>query len=560
MPSNPVKTDSKENANDHLHKACQLLVEDISLDSLPKKIAKTAGQAVNAAAVVLILPAEAARPGKVYCHGVPRADEDTLIDSITISKEIAAWITGSNAIFTDIKDVKLPGSMLKGESALGAAIGQGSTHLGHLVLFPGKDAAFTDLERKNLGIITGYAAIALKNALLYEELINRDRILIRRNENMALLDKLASTLATSTEIRQIVEKGLKQLMEHLHIEIGEIFLRQEDSKNINLAIHHGDTGFKLWTREQFVVGEGVIGRMIKNKAPALFDLQKDETPDLNPKIRETGMRHLAVIPLGGRRGVIGALCTATTHFEPLDEMEVQFLQAIGSWMATAIENVNLNTQERRLAVLEERERIGMDLHDGIIQSIYAVGLTLEHAHLLVKENPDQSTKRIEQSIDDLNSTIRDIRAYILDLRPRQLHNEDLMKGILRLVTEFKANTLLDVNLQGPAEDLSFLPKNQALALFHISQEALANIAKHAHAHHVDVVVWTTNDRLLLEIRDDGVGFDPEKTRISIGHGLSNMETRVSNTGGEVDITSEPGKGTTILAWVPLPEEEGLIVE
>jgi signal transduction histidine kinase len=75
-----------------------------------------------------------------------------------------------------------------------------------------------------------------------------------------------------------------------------------------------------------------------------------------------------------------------------------------------------------------------------------------------------------------------------------------------------------------------------------------------------VVVWTTNDRLLLEIRDHGVGFNSEKTKLTIGHGLSNMETRVTNAGSEVDITSEPGKGTLILARAPFFEAEPLVVE
>jgi signal transduction histidine kinase len=135
-----------------------------------------------------------------------------------------------------------------------------------------------------------------------------------------------------------------------------------------------------------------------------------------------------------------------------------------------------------------------------------------------------------------------------------------MSGINRLVAEFKANTLLDVKLQGPNEDLSRLPNNTAVALFHICQESLANIAKHAHAHHVDVSVWTSRDRILLEIRDDGAGFNLEKVKVNIGHGISNIETRAQNAGGEVDITSELGKGTSILAWVPLPEEESGIVE
>ena len=239
---------------------------------------------------------------------------------------------------------------------------------------------------------------------------------------------------------------------------------------------------------------------------------------------------------------------------------MQFVQAIGSWMATAVENVRLNEQGKRLAVLEERDRIGMDLHDGIIQSIYAVGLTLEHARLLINENPQQSTGRIEQAIKDLNHTIRDIRAYILDLRPRQLKNENLIQGIQRLVAEFKANTLVDVYLKASEEEFQDLPDEQAVALFHICQEALANIAKHAKAHRVDVVLWKTASRALLEVKDDGRGFAIEKIKKSIGHGLSNMETRATNAGGDVDITTEVDQGTSVLAWVPTPETEILIVE
>jgi len=208
------------------------------------------------------------------------------------------------------------------------------------------------------------------------------------------------------------------------------------------------------------------------------------------------------------------------------------------------------------AILEERERIGMDLHDGIIQSIYAVGLTLEHSRLLLKDDPEQASKSIDQAINDLNSAIRDIRAYILDLRPRHLHDESLMQGISRLVHEFRVNTLLDVNLQGPPEvEINTLKENHAVALFHICQEALANVAKHARARHVDVVVWTTNERVLLEVHDDGQGFDQEKTKSTIGHGLSNMRTRVHNVVGEVDLTSEPGQGTTVLAWVPFAKKD-----
>jgi signal transduction histidine kinase len=158
--------------------------------------------------------------------------------------------------------------------------------------------------------------------------------------------------------------------------------------------------------------------------------------------------------------------------------------------------------------------------------------------------------RIKESIEGLNQAIRDIRAYILDLRPRQLGNDGLMDGLKRLVTEYRANTFAEVSLTGPKDDLDHLPQTNSLALFHICQETLANAAKHSGAKRVDINVWMTSERVMMEIHDNGKGFDLEKMAMTIGHGLSNMQTRARSVGGEVDITSVIGDGTTILAWVP----------
>jgi signal transduction histidine kinase len=566
MPLSGAKTNLTDQQHLRLHQNCQQLVQEVNLDSLKTKLLKVACQEVEAHYAILLLMDKKETIQQVVPFGLSAEERELVQRKSQELTAISSAISANRSI--KISDV---GSDSNRDyfyalhppmrSFLGVTLSVGTTCQGQLLLWNSTGLhEFSDEDLKAGEILARYAAIAIKNARMNEDLALRDRVLTRRYENMALLDRLASTLATSTDIDQIITKGLVQLMEYLRLDIGEIYLRQKDSKNVILTFHQGEGNNHLWKRDQFVVGEGAVGKIFTTGRPVVIDLYKQQVPDLDPKACEAGVMHLAIVPLTGRKGVLGAMCVASCHQQPLDELEVQFLQAICSWMATAIENVYLNVQGRRLAVLEERERIGMDLHDGIIQSIYAVGLTLQHAHLLINENVEQSSKRIEQSINDLNSIIRDIRAYILDLRPRQLHNEDLMSGLGRLVAEFKANTLLDVNLQGPTEDISNLPKNQAVALFHICQEALANIAKHAHAHRVDVVVWTTNDRMLMEVRDDGEGFDSAKIHVSIGHGLSNMETRITNVGGEVDITSEPGKGTSILAWVPLPEDEDLVIE
>ena len=124
-----------------------------------------------------------------------------------------------------------------------------------------------------------------------------------------------------------------------------------------------------------------------------------------------------------------------------------------SGAGTAIENARLHSNVRRVTILEERERIGMDLHDGIIQSIYGVGLALENARAVLREDPESADNRLLKAMDDLNRTIRDIRNYILDLRPRQLRGESLIEGLGRLVAEFRQNTKLEVILAGPKEPL-----------------------------------------------------------------------------------------------------------
>jgi signal transduction histidine kinase len=265
---------------------------------------------------------------------------------------------------------------------------------------------------------------------------------------------------------------------------------------------------------------------------------------------KAGFRQIACIPLESTENMVGVLSVATRSKSPIDERDISLLTAVANWAALAIENARLHQNARRLAVLEERERIGMDLHDGIIQSIFGVGLSLENISHLVKENPQKAQEGIAHAIDDLNHTIRDLRAYILDLRPRQLNGEDLMTGLRRLITEYRAHTLAEAVLTGPKEPLADLPQSHALALFHICQEALANAAKHAAAKRLDVSVLTTTDRIVMEVQDDGRGFNMQQMNSSIGHGLANMQTRARNVGGEVDISSKRNEGTTVLAWVP----------
>jgi signal transduction histidine kinase len=199
----------------------------------------------------------------------------------------------------------------------------------------------------------------------------------------------------------------------------------------------------------------------------------------------------------------------------------------------------------------------MDLHDGIIQSLYGIGLAMDNARDDLKNGKGDAIAMITQTLEAIQSAIADIRAYILDLRPRQLQHANLFEGMRSLAREFRANTLVNVDLDGRTEDSDGLARPQVEALFHIYQEALSNTAKHAQATNVSVRLWRNRDRMMLRISDDGQGFelpatiDPKKR---IGHGLGNMRARAESAGGGMEVVSIRKQGTILTAWVPFIQE------
>ncbi|NIM93142.1 MAG: GAF domain-containing protein, partial [Anaerolineales bacterium] len=272
---------------------------------------------------------------------------------------------------------------------------------------------------------------------------------------------------------------------------------------------------------------------------------EQETDYLREGILEAGYRTIVAVPLPVRGEVVGVLSLAFKGIRRISQREVGLLEAIGAGVGVGIENARLNRQARRIAVIEERERIGMDLHDGIIQSIYAVGLTLDSIRVMIGDNPDEALALLERAIDGLNANIRDIRSYILDLQPSRFEGTDLEQGLSRLSQEFKANTMVDIDTRIEPEAVSKIDGEVSRTLLHITQEALANVAKHANASRVWVSMRKLEDCIYLQIIDNGIGFDLERQPELLGHGLSNMDQRARQVSGEFEAVSSPGEGTTI---------------
>jgi two-component system, NarL family, sensor histidine kinase DevS len=455
----------------------------------------------------------------------------------------------------DSRSVGFPENHPPMKSFLGVPIMLGEELLGQIYLTDKEDAPeFTPDDEIVIETLAAYAAVAIQNARLYENVLKRDETLAQQNEDLSLLNNLSNALAGSMEIEEILEQTLTRVMEYMRMEAGEIFLRDEGRRELSLEIHRGEAAEAFFTRDRLMVGECFVGRVAMLGQTLVSTSLKTDVRFIRNSIVEAGFKCLACIPLKSRRKVVGVISVATREKRKFTDREMNLLESIGGWAGTAIQNARLHHQARRLAVMEERERIGMDLHDGIIQSIYGVGLALEYAYLSAEENPELTREKINASIEGLNDAIRDIRAYVADLRPRQLRDEQLLQqGIEKLVNEFRAHSLSSATFTATDDGLADLPRENGLALFHICQEALANVAKHAHARQTDIHLWTTAERVLLKIEDDGRGFDMKNMNEALGHGLSNMRRRAKKVGGDAEIISQSMQGTAITAWVPWDE-------
>jgi signal transduction histidine kinase len=539
-----------------LHRASLELIKDVSLEHLLERIASTARDQAGARYAALGVLDERGGLKQFITVGMTPEDIKRMAHPPVGKGLIGALMNAEEpirlpVILDDPRSVGFPKHHPHMVSFLGVPIRAGDTRIGQIYLTDKIDGAeFTADDERIIQMLAGYAAAAIQNARLLEQLHARDAILTRRSEDLALLNDIASVLTASLELDEILNKTLAVVMNYIKVEAGEIWLLEDDKETLRMVLHRGQAAEAFWTRTRLRVGEGVVGSVARSGQRRVSTDLSQESSYLRPAVIKAGFRQMAYLPMRSGENVMGVMSVGTRSAEPLEERGLLLLSAVANWAGLAIENARLHQNVKHLAVLEERDRIGMDLHDGIIQSVYGVGLSLENALHTMDEDTDLAKLRVKESINGLNQAIRDIRAYILDLRPRQLGDDGLMNGLRRLASEYRANTFSEVVLKGPEKGLENLAQANAVALFHICQEALANAAKHAAAERVDVSVWLTSDRVVMEVGDTGKGFAVEKMATTIGHGLSNMQTRARAVGGDVDISSAPGEGTTVFAWVP----------
>jgi signal transduction histidine kinase len=298
-------------------------------------------------------------------------------------------------------------------------------------------------------------------------------------------------------------------------------------------------------------GHGFIGLIIEeNRAFRIDDINADPRRHGFPPNHPPMTTFLGVPITVKGRSVGNLYLTDKAGGSPFTEADEEIVEFFARHAGIAIDNARMHELVTSLAVIEERERIGKDLHDGIIQSLYAVGLSLEDVPDLMNEDPTEVVRRVERAIDNLHIAIGDIRNFIFGLRPDLLGGVSLLAGLAALVDEFRHNTMIDIELESGGPE-SEPPTEVTAQLLGIVNEALSNVVRHAAASRAWVDASSGPDgSVVLRVRDNGRGFDAS-IGAPLGHqGLANMRSRAAGIGATIEVASDPGSGTTISITLP----------
>jgi len=297
-------------------------------------------------------------------------------------------------------------------------------------------------------------------------------------------------------------------------------------------------------------GHGILGLLILDARPLRLPDLREHPDSYGFPPHHPAMRSFLGVPIRVRDEVFGNLyLTDKTTAEVFTDVDEELVVGLAAAAGVAIDNARLHARVHDLVLAEDRARIARDLHDTVIQRLFATGLGLQGAAALIRHDPEAAATRVETAVDDLDVTVKEIRSAIFALEVERAGAPALRTRVLDLVAELAPALGTDptVVFDGPVDAAT--PDDLAADVLATVREALSNVARHAHAARVDVGLTAADGELVLCVADDGVG--PPPAGAPRGRGLANLTARAGRRGGSLDL--RPGEdGGTVLEWrVPL---------
>ena len=378
---------------------------------------------------------------------------------------------------------------------------------------------------------------------------------MRSDDALYALDTATRAIAGELDLDRVLQlmvDGVRELIGSQYAALGIV----DASGRIERFITSGLTDEERSAIGPPPSGHGLLGTIIRDGVSLrIADIaQHHDTYGFPPN--HPPMRSLLGVPVRIAGEPIGNFyLTEKLGFPEFDERDQELVEMFAVHAGIAIQNARLHQRVKDLAVVDERLRISQDLHDGIIQGIYAVGLSLEDVPGLMADAPAEAAERVDRAIDRLNVTIGDIRAFITGLESPT--DTTFRTSLEAVIADLARDPGLPVDLDLAAADGldGRLSGGAGHALLQIAREALSNTIRHSQATRARVSIAIDDGVAELVVADDGLGFDPSQRRDPGHFGIANLRDRAAAAGGTIDIESEAGKGTRIIVRLPLLEPE-----
>jgi len=295
------------------------------------------------------------------------------------------------------------------------------------------------------------------------------------------------------------------------------------------------------------IGRGLLGVIMKEREILRLEHMRDDPRSSGFPANHPHMDRLLGVPVQAGQQLFGMLYLT----DPLDDLpftqEDQWLvESLAGYAALAIAGTQLSEQHGRLTLLEERERVGMELHDGIIQSLYAIGMQLQ----LLKLSQPTVGDDLSKATRSLDEVIEDIRHYILNLKVASYEQKSMVACLLEVVERLHIPDSLTIKVNAPDRQPPFAPP-VVEAVCQIAYEAVSNIVRHADASQAMIIATESADQFQMVIQDNGKGLNTDQPNEQAGLGLPNIMKRAKIHGGKVVIDIAPGGGTRITLRLPL---------
>ena len=346
------------------------------------------------------------------------------------------------------------------------------------------------------------------------------------------------------EVLQIIATRAREL-----VDSAVACVMTQDAGDGSLAIRVADGDLAATLVGSVVPLHGSLaGQVLRTRQPVATANASNDPRALRSLAEAGGFGPGLVVPLGTEERVFGAVAVSNHIGSPLFTPEdMHSLEVFAAQASVALEHGRIRGELQRLAIVEDRERIARELHDGIVQALFAVGLGLLSAEPLATSEPVKV--RLREAVDSIDRVIADLRRYIFGLKPQAVGLEALGEALLTLATEFQARTQIVTAVEVDSR-LEHASGEQVAEVVQIVREALSNVARHAHATTCSVSLRYEAPEGVLEIDDDGRGFDVDAPA-GHGYGLGNLRERAAGLGGRLEITSTPGQGTTLVLRFPV---------